>query len=69
MILFTSDYNVACLCVLLIGFSVTGKQYVGWNYLLELMPKNKSVAVGTAEFVAEGVVFILITIFFKWICK
>ncbi|TNV72651.1 hypothetical protein FGO68_gene4741 [Halteria grandinella] len=69
MILFTDNYNMACLFVFLIGFSVTGKQYVGWNYLLEMQPKSKSVVIGTACFIAEGFVFIAITIFFKWICK
>lgn len=34
-----------------------------------MQPKSKTVVVGTAEFIAEGFVFILITIFFKWICK
>jgi hypothetical protein len=69
LILFTNDYNMACIYVFLIGFSVTGKQYVGWNYLLEMQPKSKSVVVGTSEFVAEAFLFIAITIFFKWVCK
>ena len=34
-----------------------------------MQPKRKSVYIGTACFVCEGVVFIAITIFFKWICK
>jgi hypothetical protein len=48
---------------------VTGKQYVGWAYLLEMQPKDKQVVVGTIEFIFEGLLFIFITFYFGWISK
>lgn len=41
LFLFNKDYHVAYLLCFLMGFSSTGKQYVGWNYLLEMQPSSK----------------------------
>jgi hypothetical protein len=51
------------------GFSSTGKQYVGWNYLLEMQPANKQLLVGTIEFIFEALLFFFITFYFGWISK
>lgn len=60
---------MACLFCFIIGFGVTGKQYVGWNYLLEMQPANMQVPIGTLEFICEGCVFILVTFYFGWVGK
>ena len=68
-VLLTSNYHVACFLCFVIGFGVTGKQYVGWNYLLEMQPQNMQVKVGTLEFIFEAAVYICVTIYFGWISK
>lgn len=68
-VLLTSNYYTACFLCFVIGFGVTGKQYVGWNYLLEMQPKNMQDKVGTLEFIMEAAVYIAVTIYFGWINK
>ncbi len=41
LFLFNRSYHLAYLLCFLLGFGITGKQYVGWNYLLEMQPSNK----------------------------
>lgn len=67
--LFTTSHYYAYAFCFIIGFGVTGKQYVGWAYLLEMQPSNKSVMVGTLEFIFEGLLFIFVTFYFGWISK
>ena len=43
LFLFNRSYHVAYLLCFVLGFGITGKQYVGWNYLLEMQPSNKQV--------------------------
>ena len=69
LMLFISSAYVAYFFCLLIGIGCTGKQYVGWNLLLEYQPKNKQVLIGCLEFIFEALIFIFITVYFGWIAK
>jgi MFS family permease len=68
-VLMTRNYHVACLLCFIIGFAVTGKQYVGWNYLLEMQPKDMQIKVGTTEFICEAAVYIMVTFYFWFVSK
>jgi MFS transporter, OCT family, solute carrier family 22 (organic cation transporter), member 4/5 len=69
LVMFTDSYFLACVLTFFIGYGVTGKQYVGWNYLLEMQPTSKQIPVGVTLFIFEGVLFIFITTYFGWIGK
>ena len=66
LILFTKSSYFACFLVFLIGVGGTGKQYVGWNLLLEYQPKNKQVFIGCLAFVLEGMIYVFIILYF-WV--
>lgn len=68
-IVIISNMYIAYVLCFLEGISLTGKQYVGYSYLIENQPKNKQVIVGSLEFIAEGFVSFLVCMFFLWVSK
>lgn len=55
--------------MLAFGWAMTGKQFVGYTYLIELMPHNKQVLIGSAEFMTEAIVYLLCCAYFVWVSK
>lgn len=55
--------------LLVLGWAVTGKQFVGYSYLIELQPQSKQVIVGSLEFMFEAVAYFAVCAFFYWISK
>ena len=55
--------------VLIMGWAVTGKHFVGYSYLLELQPQNKQVFVGTAMLMFEALAYLSICAYFYFISK
>lgn len=53
--------------LLVVGWAVTGKQYVGYSYLLEIQPVKNQVAVGTAFFMYEAFIYLMICFYFYFI--
>ena len=68
IVFMTNAWAVYGLC-LVMGIALTGKQYVGYTYLIENQPKSKQVIVGSFEFMLEAVVFFMVCVFFLWISK
>jgi ABC-type phosphate/phosphonate transport system permease subunit len=54
---------------LILGWAVTGKQFVGYSYLIELQPTNKQVMTGSIEFMFEATAYFLVCAFFYWVSK
>lgn len=42
---------------------------MGFSYLLEMQPTSKQTFIGTMEFISEGLVYVVVTIYFAFICK
>lgn len=57
------------LLLLVLGWAVTGKQFVGYSYLIELQPKSKQVLIGSAEFMFEAVAYFSVCAYFYWVSK
>jgi len=68
IVLISNPYIAYGLC-LLEGISMTGKQYVGYSYLIENQPKSKQVIVGSFEFICEAVVCMIVCAYFLWMSK
>lgn len=68
LLLSTSEI-IDYMLLLILGWSITGKQYVGYTYLLELQPKDKQVMAGTAEFMFEALAYFSVCAFFYWVSK
>ena len=51
------------------GICGSGRASVGYLYLLELMPKNKKVMIGTLNFTFSESMFVFSALFFKYITK
>ncbi|CDW89142.1 solute carrier family member 5 [Stylonychia lemnae] len=68
-LVFIDNIWIAYLMVAIMGVALTGKQYVGYTYLIENMPKSKQVIVGSFEFICEGLVFLSVCGYFLWVNK
>lgn len=68
-LLVTRQESLFYILLLILGWAVTGKQYVGYSYLLELQPKSKQVIIGSAEFVFEAIAYFSVCGFFYWVSK
>jgi MFS family permease len=67
--LFCTNWILADLLFLIFGASLIGSRFVGYTYLIELMPTDKQVIVGTTEFLMEAAVYLFNCLFFFYISK
>ncbi|CDW90772.1 solute carrier family member 5 [Stylonychia lemnae] len=68
-ILFSTSIYFDYVLLFLIGWAITGKQFVGFSYLIELQPVKQQVIMGTAMFMLEAVAYLFICAYFSYISK
>jgi hypothetical protein len=57
------------ICMFINGVTSFGRASTGYNYFSEFVPKNNQSTVGTIWIVMEAVVYIMLTIYFRYISK
>ncbi len=57
------------ICMFVNGVSSFGRASTGYNYFSEFVPKDSQSTIGTIWIVMEAVVYILLTIYFRYINK
>ncbi|CDW78040.1 solute carrier family member 5 [Stylonychia lemnae] len=68
-VLMNSNIMVAYALFFIIGFGVTGKQFVGFSYLVEMQPHYTQAYVSSFEFIFEAFVYLFVVIYFSLISK
>lgn len=63
-ILISKSYLFDYCCLFVLGTTVAGRYYVGYTYLIEMMPKDKQVIVGTFLFSYEAAAYMLVCAYF-----
>jgi hypothetical protein len=69
LFLITKNYDIFYVLLFCFGWCSTGKQFVGYSYLIELMPKDKQVLMGSLEFMFEASIYLSICGYFYYIGK
>lgn len=68
-LLVSHEQLIHYILLLVLGWAVTGKQFVGYSYLIELQPESKQVMTGSIEFMFEAVAYFSVCAFFYWVSK
>lgn len=68
-ILLVKNWIVCIFLLLAFGVALSGSRFVGYSYLIELMPTHKQVLVGTLEFLFEAAAYLFICVYFFTISK
>ena len=63
-IYFTTHWSVVIVMALCIGLVASLRVQVGFNYLIELFPKNMQVLAGSVYCVLDGIVYIITVVYF-----
>lgn len=68
-LLFSKNATTTYLLMSAFGVAITAKQFVGYAYLLEILPSSKQVVIGSMEFVLEALCYLSICLYFYFISK
>ena len=68
-LIFNTNYDVACVIIFIIGFSLAAKYYVGYTYLVEMQPKDKQILIGCSEMIFEAFIYFFVIAYYTWMAK
>eukprot|EP00347_Sterkiella_histriomuscorum_P021446 403333947 len=67
--LISDSLTFAYILTFLIGLACTGKQFVGYSYLIEMQQSKHQIVVGSLEFIYEALIYLFVILYFSFLSK